>query len=146
MIWIKPTTGLWLRFADSATSIVTMLLSRSLRRLVAGTAAVLFLACQSAALAQVCFTFALQPEAAGAQMPCHSTGDGNGAGGSGQNHCDSATASASGFSIYGLAELPAITTHIDRIVVVAGSAVPTEPPLLRIESPPLSILHCCLRN
>jgi len=124
-----------------------MIRSGTLRRLVAGTAAVLFLACQSAALAQACFTTAPQPEAAGAQLPCHSSGDQDGAGGgSGQNHCDSATASVSGFSIYGLAELPAITTHIDRIVVVAGSAVPTEPPLLRIESPPLSLLHCCLRN
>jgi len=146
LIWIKPTTGLWLHFADSATSIVTMLLSRSLRRLVSGTVAVLFLACQSAALAQACFTTAPQPESAGAQMPCHSAGDGDGTGGTGQNHCENAATSASGFSIYGLAELPAITTHIDRIVVVAGSAAPTEPPLLRIESPPLSILHCCLRN
>jgi len=123
-----------------------MIRSGTLRRLVAGTAAVLFLACQSAALAQACFTTAPQPEAAGAQLPCHSSGDQDGAGGSGQNHCENATASASGFNIYGLAELPAITTHIDRIVVVAGSAVPTEPPLLRIESPPLSLLHCYLRN
>ena len=111
----------------------------------AGTAAVLFLACQSAAIARACFTSAPQPEAAGAQLPCHSSGDQDGAGGTGKNHCENATASASGFSIYGLAELPAITTRIDRIVV-ADSAVPTEPPLLRIESPPISILHCCLRN
>jgi hypothetical protein len=118
-----------------------------LRRLVASAAAALFLACQSAAIAQACFTAAPKPEAAGAQLPCHSSGDRDRAGGgSGQNHCESATASAAGFSIYGLAELPAITTRIDRIVAVAASAVSTEPPLLRIESPPLSILHCCLRN
>ena len=122
-----------------------MALSRSLRRLVAGTVAVLFLACQSAALAQACVTYAPQPEAAGAQLPCHSAG-GDGAGGPGQNHCENAAASASGFSIYGLADLPAITARLDRIVAVAGLAAPVEPPLLRIESPPLSILHCCLRN
>ncbi len=112
----------------------------------AGTVAVLFLACQSAALAQACFTTAPQPEAAGAQMPCHSAGDGDGTGGTGQNHCENATASASGFSIYGFAEMPVITTYLDRVVAVAGSAAPAEPPLLRIESPPISILHCCLRN
>jgi len=123
-----------------------MLLSRSLRRLVSGTVAVLFLACQSAALAQAYFTTAPQPEAAGAQMPCHSAGDGDGTGGTGQNHCENATASASGFSIYGFAEMPVITTYLDRVVAVAGSAAPAEPPLLRIESPPISILHCCLRN
>jgi hypothetical protein len=117
-----------------------------LRRLVAGTVAVLFLACQSAALAQACVTYAPQPGAAGTQLPCHSAGGGDDTGAPGQNHCENATASASGFSIYGLADLPAITTHLDRVAAVAGSTVPAEPPLLRIESPPLSILHCCLRN
>jgi hypothetical protein len=56
------------------------------------------------------------------------------------------SSSASGANFFTTADLPAITAHSDRIVVVAASVPLPEPPLLRVEPPPLAILHCCLRN
>jgi hypothetical protein len=49
-------------------------------------------------------------------------------------------------SVYAVTDLPAITVRIDRSIVVANSVLSTEPPLLRIESPPLLVLHSRLRN
>ena len=57
-----------------------------------------------------------------------------------------APSSASGAQVFAVADLPAITARTDRIVAVADSELLPEPPLLRVEPPPLVILHCCLRN
>jgi hypothetical protein len=49
-------------------------------------------------------------------------------------------------NVYAVTDLPAITVRIDHTITVANSAPLTEPPLLRIESPPLLVLHSRLRN
>jgi len=126
-----------------------VMLSRSARRSVAAIAAVLFLACQGAA---VVYARAVDSQQAGAaQGPCHDPAQQDGKTTSKsdcQANCQSQhnSSSQSFDNIYAVTDLPAITVRIDRIVAVADSALPAEPPLLRIESPPLVILHCCLRN
>ncbi len=121
-------------------------LSRSARRSVACITGVLFFLCQSAAIAQACLTMTPQPDATAVQQPCHagggqtdSTADGSQAG------CQYVSPALSGFDIFATTDLPAITISIDETVHTA-SAVSFEPPLLRVEPPPHSILHCCLRN
>jgi len=126
-----------------------MLLSRSLRRLVAGAVAVLFLACQGAAI--VYARAADSQQSGAAQGSCHEPGQQDSRTTSNndcQANCQSQhTSSSPSFdNIFATTDLPAITVRIDRIVAVADSALPAERPLLRIESPPLSILHCRLRN
>ena len=126
-----------------------MVSSKSLRRFVAGTVAVLYLACQGAAVVSAGVVDS-QPSGA-AQGPCHepSQQDNKTTGNSDcQANCQSQhKSSAQPFTnIYDVTDLPVITVRIDRIVAVADSVLPAEPPLLRIESPPLLILHCCLRN
>ena len=120
-----------------------MLLSRSLRRLVAGAVAVLFLACQGMAVVRAATLALPQSSAGAAQASCHSTGNSDC-----QANCQSQhnSSSQSFTNIYAVTDLPAITVRIDRIVAVADSALSAEPPLLRVEPPPLAILHCCLRN
>jgi hypothetical protein len=127
--------------------------STSARRLVAGTAAVLFLVCQGMAVVYAHSSGAPGSSAGAAQGSCH------GAGGDADKNTDnsvyqaqcqfqhtSSSSPASGANIFAAADLPAITTHIDRIVAVADSVLLPEPPLLRIESPPLLVLHSRLRN
>jgi len=126
-----------------------MLLSRSLRRVVAGTVAVLFLACQGAV---VVYARAVDSQQAGAaQGSCHEPDqqDSKTTGNSDcQANCQSQhnSSSQSFANIYAVTDLPAITVRIDRIVAVADSALPAEPPLLRIASPPLLVLQSRLRN
>lgn len=124
-----------------------MHLTRSHRRLVANFAAVLLLACQSAALAHACCVPHLQP-AATEQAPCHDAAqDAAGAGGETvEGRCQKASASPSGLTILAADQLPAITLHHDRVAAVAAPAVRAGTPLLRVEPPPIAILHCCLRN
>lgn len=128
---------------------MTMVLSKSLRRLVAGTVAALFLACQGAA---VVYARAVDSQPSGApQGSCHepSQQESKTSGKSDcQANCQSQlnSSSQSFANIYAVTDLPASTVRIDRFVAIADSALPAEPPLLRIESPPLLVLHSRLRN
>jgi hypothetical protein len=128
-----------------------MNLSRSLRRLVAGTVAVLFLACQGTMVAYGRVADASGSTAGVAQGSCHDPGQQSG--GTTYNYtcqanCQSqiTSTSPSGATVFAAGDLPAITVRFDPIDIVARSTSPADPPLLRVESPPLAILHCCLRN
>jgi hypothetical protein len=123
-----------------------MILSKSLRRYVALSAAVLFMACQGTAT-----VYASSIGIAGsgaAQGSCHDPGgqqtDKTANDKACQANCQSQSTS-SGASVFAATDLPAITTRIDRIVAVADSVLLPEPPLLRIESPSLLVLHSRLR-
>ena len=115
----------------------------------ASAAAVLFLACQGAGVVYAHSTGA--PGSGAAQGSCHDPGQQTGKAANTnacQANCQSQLTS-SGSSVPGVldaADLPAIPTRVDRIVAVADSVLLPEPPLLWVESPPLAILHCCLRN
>ena len=124
-------------------------LSRSARRFVAGAAAVLFLAFQGANIVYAHSNGA--PGSDAAQGSCHDSGQQTGKAANTnacQANCQSQLTSSgsSGFGLLAAADLAAITTHVDRIVAVADSAIPVESLLLQVEPPPLTILHCCLRN
>ena len=115
------------------------------------TVAVLFLACQGMAVVYARSLNAAGSGAETAQESCHDIGrqgDSNTQKNTCQSNCDSQLTSStpSSATIHAAADLPAITTHTNRIAAVADSAPLAEPPLLLVEPPPHSILHCCLRN
>lgn len=123
-----------------------MFLSKSLRRLVAGTAAVLFLSCQGMAVARASTPAFPQSGAGTAQASCHGAGN-NTDDNVYQAQCQSQnTSSTLSKVVYSTTDLLAITVAFDRAVTAVHSTPQVTLPLARIESPPLSILHCCLRN
>jgi hypothetical protein len=128
-----------------------MFLSRRSRRMLAGIAAVMLLACQSMAVAQASTAGASQ---SGGVAPgsCHDSGQDSRSGGASDNPCGapcqhafSAPAKAGTFDS-GTADLPVMTVRVDRLATTTDIAPPVESWPARAESPPLSILHCCLRN
>ena len=129
-------------------SIMTMVLSKSQRRLVAGTVAVLFLACQAAVVVLARAVDLQQPTAASSS--CHEPAQEDGKTTGNRDcevNCQSQLNSTAQFAnVYAVIDLPAITVHIDRAIIIANSAPLTEPPMLRIASPPLLVLHSRLRN
>jgi hypothetical protein len=125
-----------------------MVSAKSLRRIVAGFAIALYLACQSAA---VVYARAGDFQTSGAtQGSCHESGQPNSKT-TGDSDCHASCQSQSSppsnpiADVYAVTDLPAITVRFDNIVAVAVFASSAKPPLLRIESPALVILHCCLR-
>lgn len=125
--------------------------SKSARRFVANAAALLFLACHGTAVVYAHSSGTPGSSAGAAQGSCHSASwdaDMNTDNTVYQAQCQyqHASSSASSASIFAAADLPTITARIDRIVAVADSVLLPEPPLLWVEPPPLTILHCCLRN
>ena len=117
----------------------------------AGTVAVLFLACQGVAVVYARSLGAPQSSAAAAQESCHNPGQQNDTGAGDkicQSSCQSQLTSSSSFgaNVFAVTDLPAITARLDLFVAVPDSALPVEPPLLRVEPPPLAILNCRLRN
>lgn len=146
----QPRRPTGLRSDVRATSIRTMFrLSTSARRIVAGVAATLLLACQSTATVyassiDIAGSDAARGSCHDAGQPAGKTANNNGCQANCQSQLTSSSSSSAGF-LAG-ADLPAITTHIDRIIAVADSAPPAESPTLRVELPPLTILYCCLRN
>ena len=126
-----------------------MVLSKSLRSFVACTAAVLFLACQGMAVASAPSSAFAQSGADAAQGPCHDVGGdaGKNAGDGCPAQCQYQNASSTPSKIvYSTIDLPAIVVTFDRFAAVVNSAPPVVSWLARIEPPPLTILHCCLRN
>ena len=122
--------------------------SRSFRRLVAAAAAAFFLACQGMAVAAPSSAFT-QTNGGAAQESCHDAGgeSGKSAGDGCPAQCQIQNASSTLSKIvYSTTDLPAITVAFDRFVAVASIAPPAASRLARIEPPPHSILHCCLRN
>jgi hypothetical protein len=127
-----------------------MLLSRRTTRFVAVLAGAFVLLCQTAAAAQAC---AQAPAVAGeiaSAGPCHDAvpQPGDPAGHAFQQNCPAQHASA-GFAkldIPQAADLPGLEVQPgwlhapvrDRLISIALPA--------RAEPPPLTILHCCLRN
>ena len=65
-----------------------------------------------------------------------------------QANCESQinSTSPSGATIFAATDLPALTIHFDQIKFVSRSISLAALPRPRVESPPLAILHCCLRN
>jgi len=127
-----------------------MRLSGTLRRCVACTVAVLLLACQSMAAAHAIPASAAQSGAAQAPESCHESVDPSG-GISASALCD-AQCRSQGASTHPLVkvfttnDLPAITTAIRPATAATGVARPRDSLPLHIESPPLRVLNCCLRN
>jgi len=126
-----------------------MFLTKSLRRFVAYTAAVLFLGCQGMAVASAPSPALAQSGADAAHGPCHDVGGeaGKNAGDGCPAQCQFQNASSTPSKVvYSTIDLPAIAVDFDRYVAVVNSAPPVASRLARIEPPPLRILHCCLRN
>jgi len=127
-----------------------MQLPKVLRRYLAAMTALLFLACQGMAAVYARPAGAAVPDTAAAREPCHDisqqiTSDKFTS--TCRANCDTQHISSTppGAFVYAAADLPAITA-LNRIVVVVDAPLPADPPLLRIEPPPHTILHCCLRN
>lgn len=125
-----------------------MIHSRSLRRFVAGAVAVLFLACHGTASVYAGARDLQQPGAA--QESCHEAGEKSDlipVKNDCQVNCATQINSMQpGAAIFDSIDLPPVLVFSRNIVAASGTASPIEPRLLRVESPPLPILHCCLRN
>ena len=128
-----------------------MTLSKAARRTLAGITAVVVLLCQSTALAHASAGSAVQPAAAMAHVPCHDAG-GNESQGPAPDACQAqcltqATSSSPALpDIPPLAGLPALVIRTAATGIVQTGLPVSEPPPLRGDPPPLTILHCCLRN
>jgi hypothetical protein len=154
LIQIKPAAARRLRFNDCANSMRTMFrFTKSARRFVASAAAVLFLSCHGTAVVYAHSSGAPGSSAGVAQGSCHDAGrdaDKNTDNSVYQAQCQfqhtSSSSPASGANMFAAVDLPAITARVGRIVAVANSVLLPELLLLRVEPPPLAILHCCLRN
>jgi len=130
-------------------NIAVMALSKSLRRFVACAAAVLFLGCQGMAVASAPSPAFAHSGADASQGPCHDAGGeaGRNAGDGCPAGCQFQNASSTPSKVvYSTIDLPAIVVAFDHFAPVVNSAPPVVSWLERIEPPPLTILHCCLRN
>lgn len=124
--------------------------AKSLRRLVAGTAAVVLLACQSTSVAYAPPADVPQSDRITLQAACHDP-DQRSDNTFRMNDCNAncqsqGTASVPSSAAVATTDLPAVTTRADGIVATADLTSLAEAPRLRVTSPPLAILHCCLRN
>ena len=118
--------------------------------MLAGIAAAFLLLCQTAMAAQSCCLTSANAGELAASEPCHESnfGSGEAPGHTQQQGCPSEYASASfaKLDIPQVADIPAllvqpVRTHTLLLVGLNAAAPPA-----RAESPPLTILHCCLRN
>ena len=127
-----------------------MALSKPARRMVAGIASAFLLLCQSLAMAQACVP---APAVAGESaliQPCHDAASQSGdtAGHAQQHDCPAQYASA-GFSkidVPHALDLPGLAFQPGGLAAPARDGWIALAPPARAESPPLIILHCCLRN
>lgn len=126
-----------------------MTFSKAARRIVAGLTAVVVMLCQSSALAHACAGNAAPAAATAAQPPCHSAG-GNDAQEPAHDHhpaqCLSQAASSSPAlpEIPPLAGLPALGVPAALLRTDGPGLAVSDPPPVRGEPPPLTILHCRL--
>jgi hypothetical protein len=127
-----------------------MLLSRRTTRFVAVLAGAFVLLCQTAAAAQAC---ALAPAVAGEIAlagPCHDAvpQPDNAAGHAQQQNCPAQSASA-GFAkldIPQAADLPGLEVQPGWLRAPVRNGLSSIALPARAESPPLTIVYCCLRN
>ncbi len=126
-----------------------MFLSRLSRQWVVRFAVAMLLACQSVAVvhARVLGTPPPDNTAAGS---CHES-EADSTGGDEQvfsARCQSQNASStpSGVNVPAADSLPPIVVQAARFAAEIAAALPVDPPLLQVAPPPLSIVHCCLRN
>jgi hypothetical protein len=123
-----------------------MLMSRLNKRLVATVAGIAFLLCQSAAMAQACLLMSTPAQAAAAEQPCHGEGgqaESNSQSG-GLSGCHFASPAAPELPVFSPADLPVFVARAHAADVLPAALL--DLPLLKVEPPPHSILHCCLRN
>jgi hypothetical protein len=127
-----------------------MLLTRRITRFVAVVAGAFVLLCQTAAVAQAC---ALPPAVAGESAmaeTCHDSvpQSGDAAGHADHQNCPAHNASA-GFAkldIPQAADLPGLEVRPGWLQVPVRDGLNSIALLARAEPPPLTLLHCCLRN
>jgi hypothetical protein len=151
LIQRKPLALRELRFRLPGAGIPGRMLSKSNRRAIAHIAAVLVLLCQTTALAYACACGTNQPAATMANAPCHNAGESDAQGpaqDAGQPPCLSQISSPSYSALDASVApvLPLIVLLVDGFGIDSASSHVAEPRLARNTSPPLTILHCCLRN
>ena len=122
-----------------------MFLTRARRQAVAAIAGVALLLCQGMALAQACLTKLPAMDMSAASAPCHGGGDQQPSPSTSMPECQTASAAVPDVPIFPITDLPALTVRYGEIQASVPAAA-LEFPLLRVEPPPHSILHCCLRN
>lgn len=127
-----------------------MIRAKSLRRFVAGAAAVLFLACQSTSVVYASPSDIPQSERVTLQGSCHDPerqSDETFRMTDCQANCQSqVTASLpSSATVVAATELPVVTIRAERNIAFADSTLLAKALPLRVKPPPLAILHCCLR-
>ena len=117
------------------------------KRVLATIAGIAFLLCQSVALAQACWLTAQASEGASIQQPCHGAGDESGPNTQSnvQGSCHYVFSSVPDVPVHAAVETPSLVARADQAATSMLIAA-FEPPSLRVEPPPHSILHCCLRN
>lgn len=129
-----------------------MNLSRSARRFRAGIAGGLLLFCQSAIAVHSCALGATGSENNAAHQPCHETAAGSGSSTDHevcQAHCLSSQAmpASAKFAAYAATDLAAPTARLDQPLSSAACAASiVASRTADVESPPLIIIHCRLRN
>lgn len=125
-----------------------MVLSKRLRRVVAGISGVVFLLCHSVGVAHGYSTILRAPEKASMPMPpCHEmTGDESGEPSkSAGSSCHDVASFLADQPIPGWSKVYVVAV-VDSSSTSLSTVPPYQPPSLRVKPPPLSILHCCLRN
>ena len=127
-----------------------MRFSRSTKQLLVGVAASFLLLCQSAMAAQACEPMPATATERAASEPCHEgvSHSGDTSGHAQQTVCPSEYASASfaKIDVPPVADFPASSVASEWVwAAIPASLNPAAPPA-RLEPPPHSILHCCLRN
>lgn len=117
----------------------------------AAAAGMLLLLCQAAVAAQPCMSVAPATAKAVFTQPCHEADSqsGNTAGhGVHEAYCPAQCASASiaKLDVVAPSGIPVLTARLDQPLLVACAGPLSVPLTARADSPPLPILHCCLRN
>jgi hypothetical protein len=122
-----------------------MFLPRARKRVIAAFAGIALLVCQTGAFAQACLAMTPAPEAMTTQAPCHGEGGqaGSSAPASSETGCHPASPAVPDAPV--LAAMDDAPVLVVRVAEIAVPALAFES-LLRVEPPPHSILHCCLRN
>ena len=130
-----------------------MLFSRRVKKVIAGTAGMMFLLCYNAGFAQACSTSLRAPEKS-EMPPCHTMmGDESGAPAKSTAPTDSDSRSRC-HDVVSFQADPSfpdwsaafVISVAEPFTAVVSEAFPFQPPNLRVKPPPLRILHCCLRN
>jgi hypothetical protein len=116
------------------------------KRVAAVIAGLAFFLCQSIALAQACLTSVPGLQGAATQQPCHGAGeksDSNTQSGV-QGGCHYVFSAVPDVPVHAAMDTPPLTVRAAQVASVLVSLF--DPPLLWVDPPPHSILHCCLRN